>query len=59
MLGDSDIVVYKAISENENLPVFLVGHSRGGFCVCLYGCKLKDKLAGIVSSGALSKDNGR
>lgn len=59
MLGDVNTVVDLAIEENPDLPVFLLGHSMGGFAVALYGAKYPDKrLRGIVTSGALTKDNG-
>ena len=48
-----------AIAENHDLPVFLIGHSMGGFTVALYGAKYPDKkLRGLITSGALTKDNG-
>lgn len=59
MLDDVNVIVDMAISENPDLPVFLLGHSMGGFAVSLYGAKYPDKkLRGIVTSGALTKDNG-
>lgn len=60
MLGDVNVVVDMAISENPNKSVFLVGHSMGGFAVSLYGAKYPDKrLRGIVTSGAVTRDNKR
>ena len=48
-----------AIEENPDIPVFLLGHSMGGFTVSLYGAKYPDKkLRGIITSGALTADNG-
>ncbi len=59
LLDDTNVVVDLAMSENPGLPVFLIGHSMGGFTVSLYGAKYPDKgLRGIVTSGALTKDNG-
>ena len=58
MLDDVNVIVDKAIEENPGLPVFLLGHSMGGFAVSLYGAKYPDKaLKGIVTSGALTFDN--
>ncbi|MCH3918549.1 MAG: lysophospholipase [Spirochaetia bacterium] len=58
MLGDVNVFVDMAIAENPGKPVFLLGHSMGGFAVALYGAKYPDKkLAGIVASGALTGDN--
>lgn len=57
MLDDTNVVVDLAIDENPDLPVFLIGHSMGGFAVSLYGVKYKDKrIKGIITSGALSHD---
>lgn len=60
LLDDTNVVVDMAIAENPDVPVFLLGHSMGGFTVSLYGAKYPDKkLRGIITSGALTKDNGR
>ncbi len=60
MLKDVNIVVDKAIDENPDKPVFLLGHSMGGFAVSLYGAKYKDKkLTGIITSGGLTHDNNQ
>lgn len=59
LTDDTDVVVELARKENPALPVFLLGHSMGGFCVSLYGVKYPGKLRGIVASGALTHDNRR
>lgn len=60
LLDDTNVFVDMAIRDNPELPVFLIGHSMGGFTVALYGVKYPDKkLRGIVTSGALTHDNGR
>lgn len=60
LLDDTNVVVDMAIAENPDIPVFLLGHSMGGFTVSLYGAKYPDKkLRGIITSGALVKDNGK
>ncbi|MEM1486169.1 lysophospholipase [Oscillospiraceae bacterium PP1C4] len=56
---DTNIVVELAKKEYPDLPVFLVGHSMGGYTVALYGCKYPDKVKGIVMSGALTHDHRR
>lgn len=59
LLDDTNVVVDMAIEENPDIPVFLFGHSMGGFTVSLYGAKYPDKkLRGILTSGALTFDNG-
>lgn len=57
ILDDTNVVVDLAIAENPDVPVFLLGHSMGGFAVSLYGAKYPDKkLRGIVTSGAAVVD---
>jgi len=59
MLDDVNAIVDLAIAENPDKPVFLLGHSMGGYAVALYGVKYPDKkLRGIITSGALTFDNG-
>ncbi|MEG1633945.1 MAG: alpha/beta hydrolase [Oscillospiraceae bacterium] len=59
LLDDVNAVVDLALAENPDKPVFLLGHSMGGFAVALYGAKYPGKrLSGIVASGALTRDNG-
>lgn len=58
LLDDVNVIVDMAISENPTTPVFLIGHSMGGFAVSLYGTKYPEKkLHGIITSGALTQDN--
>ncbi|WP_409968941.1 alpha/beta hydrolase [Bengtsoniella intestinalis] len=57
LVDDTNMVVDMAISENPDIPVFLIGHSMGGFTVALYCAKYPDKkLKGVVASGALVQD---
>lgn len=49
---DADVVVEKARADYPNLPVFLLGHSMGGFIAAGYGAKYPGKLRGEVFSGA-------
>ena len=59
ILDDVNVFVDMAIEEHPDIPVFLLGHSMGGFAVSLYGAKYPDKkLRGIITSGALTRDNG-
>lgn len=58
LLDDTNVFVDMAIEENPDIPVFLLGHSMGGFTVSLYGVKYPDKkLRGILISGGLTADN--
>lgn len=51
IINDLDELVDFVISE-EHTPVYLLGHSMGGFIVNNYGSHHSSKLAGIVSSAA-------
>ncbi|MCH3971491.1 MAG: lysophospholipase [Oscillospiraceae bacterium] len=58
MLKDVDTVVEMALTENPKKPVFLLGHSMGGFAVALYGAAYPNKrLAGLITNGAVTRDN--
>lgn len=49
---DADELVDMALEENKGLPVFMFGHSMGGFITAGYGMKYKNKLKGQILSGA-------
>lgn len=49
---DADKVVKMAQEENKGVPVFMFGHSMGGFITAGYGIRYKDKLKGQILSGA-------
>ena len=57
MIDDVNAVVELAKSENPSLPVFLIGHSMGGFAVTTFGMKYPNKVKGIVASGAVTRFN--
>ena len=59
MIDDAKAIVDLAKAENPDKPVFLLGHSMGGFCVSLFGAKYPGAVKGIVMSGALTHDNRR
>lgn len=50
-IEDCDAMVELIKSENKDLPIFMLGHSMGGFVTCLYGIKYEDKLKGQIFSG--------
>ncbi|GAA0078368.1 monoacylglycerol lipase [Clostridium sp. CTA-5] len=56
MIEDINFIVNLAKSENKNLPIFLLGHSLGGFGVSAFGTKYPDKVNGIIMCGALTRD---
>lgn len=55
---DTDVVVERALAENEGLPVYMLGHSMGGYGAALYGHLFPGKIQGYVLSGAWTRDNG-
>jgi alpha-beta hydrolase superfamily lysophospholipase len=50
-IDDTDLFVDLAKNENPQIPVFMLGHSMGGFITAGYGCKYPGKLKGQVFSG--------
>lgn len=48
---DADLIVQMAHVENVRLPVFMLGHSMGGFIATVYGAKNPDQLNGQILSG--------
>jgi lysophospholipase len=57
MIDDVNVVVELAKRENPTSPVFLIGHSMGGFAVTTYGMKYPNNVRGIVASGAVTRLN--
>jgi alpha-beta hydrolase superfamily lysophospholipase len=55
-INDADLIVQKAKSEFLELPLFMFGHSMGGFIAAIYGEKHKDRLAGQILSGAVTDE---
>lgn len=54
-VSDADEVVNLAKKEYPDLPLFMLGHSMGGFITCLYGLAKPNKLHGQIFSGAAVK----
>jgi lysophospholipase len=57
LIDDVNSVVDLAKNENPMMPVFLIGHSMGGFAVTTFGMKYPNKVRGIVSSGPVVRLN--
>lgn len=57
MIDDVNFVVELVQRETPTLPVFLIGHSMGGFAVTTFGMKYPNKVKGIVASGAVTRFN--
>lgn len=51
-IDDAAKIVDVARAENPNVPVFMLGHSMGGFITAGYGIKYPGLLTGQVFSGA-------
>lgn len=51
-LDDASVMVEKAVAENAALPVFVLGHSMGGFIAAGYAAKYPGRVRGQVFSGA-------
>lgn len=52
---DCQTIVAIAKAALPDLPLYLIGHSMGGFTVSLFGIKYPDAVDGIVLSGALTR----
>ena len=50
-IDDADLFVDRAKKENPELPIFMLGHSMGGFITAGYGAKYPGKLKGQIFSG--------
>ena len=50
-IRDTDLLVQMAHHENDGLPVFMLGHSMGGFIATAYGVEYPDQLDGQILSG--------
>ncbi len=60
ILTDDVYEIVEAVTENNTgLPVYLIGHSMGGLAVTSFGAKYPGKVAGIVTSGALTRNNAQ
>lgn len=49
---DADEMVDLIKKENPDTPLFMLGHSMGGFVTCLYGIQYPNRLEGQIFSGA-------
>jgi len=57
MIEDVNYIVEMAKSAHPLIPMFVLGHSMGGFTAACFGTKYPDKVDGIILSGALTRDN--
>lgn len=52
LIKDADSIVEFVKKENPNIPVFMLGHSMGGFIAASYGINYKSKINGQILSAA-------
>lgn len=57
IVSDIDLFVAEARAQFPALPLFMIGHSMGGFGATSYGTAHPGKLAGYVLSGAWTRDH--
>lgn len=57
IIEDVNAVVEYVKENHKNVPIFLLGHSMGGFAVTSFGTKYPNKVKGIITTGALTRDN--
>lgn len=54
---DVNEIVKLAEQENPNVPLFVIGHSMGGYATSLFASRYPNRARGIVLSGALTRMN--
>lgn len=52
LIDDANFMIDLVAKENPNLPVFMLGHSMGGFIAAAFGAKYPGKVKGIILSAA-------
>lgn len=57
IIEDVHAIVKLAAQEHPQLPLFVLGHSMGGFAAAGFGTKYSKTVEGIVLTGALTRDN--
>ncbi|MEC0128811.1 alpha/beta hydrolase [Paenibacillus pabuli] len=55
IIEDVNVIVEAALQESANIPLYVIGHSMGGFATSSFGTKYPGKVKGIVLSGALTR----
>jgi len=57
IIKDAKVFVDLALKENPGLPVFVFGHSLGGYAAAYFGTKWPGLVKGFVTTGAWTRDN--
>jgi lysophospholipase len=55
IVDDVNEAVKIAGAENPGIPLFILGHSMGGYATALYGTKYPGRARGLIRSGALTR----
>lgn len=58
IVSDTALFVEEARAQFPDLPLFMIGHSMGGFGAASYGTTYPGTLDGYVLSGAWTRDHG-
>ncbi len=51
-MEDTDVIIELVNKENNNIPIFMMGYSMGGFIAAIYGIKYGNKINGQILSSA-------
>lgn len=54
-----DIGTVVNMAKEEHLPIYLLGHSMGGYAVSCFGTKYPGRAAGLITSGAITFNNAK
>lgn len=57
IVDDVNEIVKLAETELSDLPLFIIGHSMGGYATALFATKYPGRAKGIILSGALTRYN--
>lgn len=58
LIDDVNHIIEIAKKDNPDHPIFVLGHSMGGYAVACYGVKYPNQVNGIIMSGGLTRDKG-
>lgn len=56
-INTTDLIVEKVKEDYPDKPIYMLGHSMGGFIAAIYGIEFPDKLNGQILSGAATALN--
>ncbi len=57
IIKDIDTAVEWAMAENPGIPIYMIGHSMGGYGAASYATAHPGKIDGYILSGAWTRDN--